>query len=205
MKSTYTVWITFTWWCSVPSLSFLFCHPDPPSWSPTMLTSHAPGSLSCYVLSLSSSTVTSVYLSKSQEVSSSLMRSCTLEIRQTVKSCLFLPTLDDKYVKCCFKTLCSTNQEVKLCFVNTSHLYFFIWTYLISRHASSYVSPCVTSCVKGDPSPQVEVYYWPNPMGLLILTNQLQMPALRWMLWLVLTGTVGLMPASCPIDPKKQV
>ena len=48
-----------------------------------------------------------------------------------------------------------------------------VWSCLVSKHATGHVSPRVASCVTGDPSPQVEVYYWPNPMGQTILTNQL--------------------------------
>lgn len=48
-----------------------------------------------------------------------------------------------------------------------------VWSCLVSKPASGHVSPCVASFVTGDPSPQVEVYYWPDPMGPPILTNQL--------------------------------
>lgn len=40
-----------------------------------------------------------------------------------------------------------------------------VWSCLVSNCASGHVSPRVASCVTGDPSPQVEAYYWPNPVG----------------------------------------
>lgn len=85
-----------------------------------------------------------------------------------------------------FNMMCSTKQEW-----NTPLCSLFSHFPLVSLHLSlpSFHSvsgcvlsksmplamspPCVASCVTGDPSPQVEVYYWPNPMGPPILTNQL--------------------------------
>lgn len=98
----------------------------PPTWSQTMLTSHAPGSLSCYVLSLSSPPVTFLYLSGSELIINALMYfrnqkdSEKLSVPPHNTSNVFL--FDDRNVKRCFKTLCSTIEEVKLCFVHTPHL-----------------------------------------------------------------------------------
>lgn len=79
----------------------------------------------------------------------------------------------------CFGPVCSTKREAKLWSVHpvpsflSPSLPYGVWSCLVSNHASGHVFPRVTSCVKGDPSPQAEVYYWPNPVGPRILTNQL--------------------------------
>lgn len=80
------------------------------------------------------------------------MRLCTLEIRKTAKSCLFLPTLDDKYIKCCFKTLCSIKQEVKLCLCEHSppmlHSFLFSPSLLPSCGPTvSYLTACQWPCL----------------------------------------------------------
>ena len=77
---------------------------------------------------------------------------------------------------------------------------------LLSRllRATGHVSPHVARRVTGDPSPQVEPYYWLRPVGPARPGESAVNASPQRNILIVLTGAAGPMPVYCPPDPKNQ-